>query len=432
MKKILLSLSILISGITTAQYVDKAGSAAASGAVHSYYHDQVDNLLYAIGPVSNAGGQTISGVMSWNGSDWTPKGDQTLLGGPLITGAYNSITRHKDTLYAMAAQINHSSGNPMSFLMYWDAAAGNWKNKSYGVFGNEYTLVSYSDTLFIVGNISGGLDLSEDISKYASLGKMAYWSGGKWNNYGTNPSFNGNPKGAVIVNGALYVENYKYQNGVWTDLGTMQTIHSIGKWGSKVVYSVETGVGNYSIMMYDGATLSTIGTTDAEVKSIAEFGDTLAVCGLGLKDVNGTTVNRVASYDGTTWRTVFPTYIQGTGAFRLGGFHNQLLVSAENGGWYDTSTGAVSIGSIVLVGGALTVDAKEIENTSVVAFPNPSNGVVSFTSVCDAISVYSATGQLLISKTNSQQVNLSGYASGVYSVKIQIDGNSKVINLIKK
>lgn len=157
------------------------------------------------------------------------------------------------------------------------------------------------------------------------------------------------------MNGALYVENYKYQNGVWTDLGTMQTIHSIGKWGNKVVYSVETGSGNYSIMMYDSATLSTIATTDA-----------------------------------------------------------------------------VNIGSIVLVGGALTVDAKEIENASVVAFPNPSNGVVSFTSVCDAISVYSATGQLLISKTNSQQVDLSGHVAGVYLVKIQIDGNSKVFNLIKK
>lgn len=341
----------LFSAFLNAQTVDVAGSSPTTGDIKEFFYDSTDDLLYGIGRVSNAGGQTVEGIVAWDGTDWTAKGDQSLLDGPLA-GNYNpnSITRNGDTLYAMAADITHPEGYQMGFLMYWDETVSNWKNKTYGVFGNDYQLVSYSDTLFIVGNVSGGLDLSEAIADYNSLGDMAYWTGTRWEKYTSAPDFDQNTLRAVVIGGALYIGGYKYEAGVWTNSGLPNCINSLGKWGSKVVYSTYEGGTNY-IKTYDGTTLSTIGISDAEITGITEYDSKLAVCGLGIDDIDGAIINKVGSFDGTTWSTLFPSYIQGTGAHRVAGYHNQLLVSAEDGVFYNTQSTPFSIGSIVLIAG---------------------------------------------------------------------------------
>ncbi|MCB9360856.1 MAG: hypothetical protein H6588_06090, partial [Flavobacteriales bacterium] len=346
----------LFSAFLNAQTVDVAGSSPTTGDIKEFFYDSTDDLLYGIGRVSNAGGQTVEGIVAWNGTDWVAKGDQSLLDGPLA-GNYspNSITRNGDTLYAMAADITHSEGYPMGFLMYWDETVSNWKNKTYGVFGNDYQLVSYSDTLFIVGNVSGGLDLSEAIADYNSLGDMAYWTGTRWEKYTSAPDFYQNTLRAVVIGDALYVGGYKYEAGVWTDSGLPNCIISMGKWGDKVVYSTYESGTNY-IKTYDGFTFTTIGVSDGEITGIAEYDSKLAVCGLGLDDIDGTTINKVGSFDGTTWSTLFPSYIQGTGAHKVAGYHNQLLVSSEDGVFYNTQSTPFSIGSIVLIGGPMALN----------------------------------------------------------------------------
>lgn len=432
MKKQITILLLFIATIASAQTIDVAGSAPTSGAIQDFYYDAVDDLLYGIGPFTNAGGQAVQGMVAWNGSDWVAKGDVSLLGGARATGTDNSIMRNGDTLYAMAATMTHPENFGMSMLMYWDKSVSNWKNKTYGVFGNEYHLVSYNDTLFIVGNVSGGLDLSEASALYAGLGNMAYWNGSRWIKYASAPSFWSNPKGAVVVNGVLYIEDYKYQAGVWTKVTGTEGVESIGKWGNKVVYCVKEG-GNYNIKTYDGTTITTIGVADARVDGIAEYGSKLAVCGIGLGDINGTTVKKIASFDGTTWETLFAPHQGGTGVRRVGGYHNQLIASAENGGFYDTKAiPVVSYGSTVLIGGSLTVDVKTLEGSSLTIYPNPTNSQLNFSTTCDLVQVYSVNGSELLSVQNTNSIDVSDLASGMYYITITAEGTVTNSSFLKQ
>lgn len=68
-------------------------------------------------------------------------------------------------------------------------------------------------------------------------------------------------------------------------------------------------------------------------------------------------------------------------------------------------------------------------------FPNPTRGLITISTneVISEIIVYNALGQKIISIRNSQEIDLSDRASGLYYVNIlSEDGNSEVIKIIKK
>lgn len=435
MKSLYIFALTLISASLSAQNVDVAGSSPTSGNIKDFYYDSVDDLLYGIGSVSNAGGETVYGVVSWDGVDWTAKGDQSQLGGPII-GADNpnSIMRNGDTLYAMGVAMLHPENYQMVFLMYWDESISNWKNKSYGIFGNEYQLVSYSDTLFVVGNISGGLGMSEDVNAYNSLGQMAYWTGSRWEKY-SNPSFSQNPVGAEVLNGALYVDDYKYENGVWTNIGPIEGVVSMGLWGDKIVYGTEEFGGSYFIKEYNGTAVTTIGTSDARITGVSEYGLNLAVCGLGVGDINGETVKKIGAFDGTTWSTLFPDFVGGTGVYKVGKYHNQLIASAEDGGYWNTESTPFSLGSIVLFGGNLVLGSTELEsNKSLHVYPNPTQSTIHIESDKDIqkVELYNSH-QRLIDETNGiESLDLSGLDLGVYYLHVTTSNGTGVKKVIKQ
>ena len=429
MKKIYIALfSVLLGSQTFAQTVDIAGTAACTGSIHSFYHDPVDDLLYGIGSVSSAGGQTVSGIVAWNGSNWTAKGDQSMLtGSGLASQTIWNICRNKDTLYAMADKADHSLGAPVGLLMYWDNNSSNWKSKSYGVFGNSYHLVSHNDTLFVVGNISGGLDLSEDVSKYASLGSMAYWNGIKWLKYNTAPSFNSNPNGAVSLNGTLYVDNFKYQNGVWTNLNVTSSgeIKALAAWGNKVVYGVETGAVN-EVMMYDGTSVTTLGSFDHVIRSIAQYDGKVAVCG-NFDQVSGSAIEEIAIWDGSAWSGV-DTSFNGT-VTTLGGYHNQLLVSSQEGyPFYDTKK-LSSLGSIGLLGGSIQVDVFTVNTSEISVYPNPTTGILFLGNTYESVEILDISGANILVATNTNQIDLSGLSAGTYYLRVN---NSDVLPVVKQ
>ena len=76
-------------------------------------------------------------------------------------------------------------------------------------------------------------------------------------------------------------------------------------------------------------------------------------------------------------------------------------------------------------------DVKSIEET-VSVYPNPSNGIVNvdlqgLVAKNASIEVYNAMGQLILSNNYSEsnskfEINLSGNASGVYTIKLIADG----------
>jgi len=77
---------------------------------------------------------------------------------------------------------------------------------------------------------------------------------------------------------------------------------------------------------------------------------------------------------------------------------------------------------------SLSVAAQEINE--IVAFPNPTKGMVRFSGLEQAtkIQVYSPLGQLVLEKSATNEIDLSSFARGIYLVKV-FDGEK--VQLIK-
>ena len=259
---------------------------------------------------------------------------------------------------------------------------------------------------------------------------MAYWNGSRWVKYASAPSFNYNPNGAVSLNGTLYLDNYSYSNGIWTNLNVSASgeVKAIAAWGNNIIYGVEDGATN-EVKMFDGSTVSTLGSFDHSIRSIAQYDGKFAVCG-NFDDVSGASIEEIAIWDGSAWSGV-DTSFNGT-VTTLGGYHNQLLISSQEGyPFYDTKLLA-AIGSIGILGGAIQVDVRTIEGNRVGAYPNPTTGILFFSENVALVELFDGTGSLVLSESNVNQIELAKLSTGLYFVRLSTDVGVETTTVVKK
>tara|TARA_R110002050_G_scaffold295080_1_gene453539 strand:- start:70 stop:1656 length:1587 start_codon:yes stop_codon:yes gene_type:complete len=77
----------------------------------------------------------------------------------------------------------------------------------------------------------------------------------------------------------------------------------------------------------------------------------------------------------------------------------------------------------------LSVDKLFSDNLHV--YPNPTNGYVNFNMSLDVIDVYDVSGKNVLSKTNSETINLENLKNGIYIVKVISDEKYSVLKIIK-
>jgi len=81
---------------------------------------------------------------------------------------------------------------------------------------------------------------------------------------------------------------------------------------------------------------------------------------------------------------------------------------------------------------ALPVGINETSKLSeIVIYPNPSNGIFNFkdTKSLKQVEVYNLLGEQILSQSNQKQINLSGFANGIYYARIN---NDVVVKLLKE
>jgi len=86
----------------------------------------------------------------------------------------------------------------------------------------------------------------------------------------------------------------------------------------------------------------------------------------------------------------------------------------------------------------LASSVDELTNADIVAYPNPSNGIVSFKGMELSnqyeMTVYDSFGKFILSSKNENSINLENAAPGIYMVNIVLDGSkliSKKITIVK-
>ncbi|HPB02476.1 MAG TPA: T9SS type A sorting domain-containing protein, partial [Bacteroidales bacterium] len=66
----------------------------------------------------------------------------------------------------------------------------------------------------------------------------------------------------------------------------------------------------------------------------------------------------------------------------------------------------------------IVLGVEEAHNSDLIVYPNPTSGVLYlYNSVFEKVEVYDSFGQLVIAKTNTDQIDLSSLANGNYFVK---------------
>lgn len=81
-----------------------------------------------------------------------------------------------------------------------------------------------------------------------------------------------------------------------------------------------------------------------------------------------------------------------------------------------------------------TLEMSDLSIVENVVFPNPTSNLFYISGPCEKSTVYDSFGKIILEKSwkesEVKKINLIGYSSGIYFVKLTIEGNSKVHRLI--
>ncbi len=225
-------------------------------------------------------------------------------------------------------------------------------------------------------------------------------------------------------------------DGYGTDL-TASSIHIIDPNDNNGVYSMSSGKflpENY-FWSYDGTILGEVmqGSSRCGVQ-IMSNGNAL---------INETQTGRLTEVDNAgnvVWVYIIPiadnsTFNQfeapiGNGAFRANRYSESY--TGFNGVTFNNTGIIEDVNSISAnCSNLLSVNNSYFNNLNV--YPNPTKDFLNFNfdKRIDQIRVYDLSGKVVLSKTNSEFINLENLADGLYLIKISADKNSEFIKIMK-
>ncbi len=294
-----------VSAIRVARYNGQQWSALGAG-----FASQV-TALTAFAPAGGsaslyAGGLFSGGVARWNGVQWTTVGTAGLTGG---TVAVSAMTVFDDDgagpnppYLLVTGTFTHADGIPVQNVAKWDGAS--WS----------------------AGPGYGGQIMAMQVFN-GSAPAMLY--------------------GGALTNGLLRLTGTSWSNYTWTNLGVAtNTVRSLCQYAPAsgnpaIIYGgdfLKPAAPGNRIARYDGTAATAVGTgvgMEARVYTLTSFGDTspLLIAGGSFTSVDGTSMSRIACWDGTAWSGI------------LGGANNSVraLTTVHLGGE-----------ALLAVGGAFT------------------------------------------------------------------------------
>lgn len=341
--------------------------------------------LYAGGHFTLAGGTSANNIAKWNGSIWTSVG-----AGLNISGYVESLVANDSILYVGGYSITTAGGIPVSNIAKWNGI--NWSNLGTGITpigGDVAALEIYGNEVYAAGGFTGAGGVS--------VSNIAKWNGTNWSSVGTGIT------GEVLV---LKVYNSKlYAGGVFSIAGGIPAPY-IANWNGAIWDSVGGGIDFY-------------------VDALTVYDSSLYAGGL-FWNAGGVPVNNIAQWNGIAWNSVgggIPNFSGNTTPIvkDLAVFNSSLYAAGN----FNTLTGGPSNYIAKWNSATVNINEKLIVNVLNV-FPNPfSTQTILQTSIMlkDAtLTVYNTYGQQVkqIKNISGQTVTLNrdNLSSGLYFLRL--------------
>lgn len=169
---------------------------------------EFNSQIYVCGEFDKVGGQSISGIMKWNGSSWEDVGGG-LLGNiqgssPLMYP--HQMYVHNNELY-IVGNFRYAGGIEVNGVAKWDGTT--WTALGSGFNSTVYAVGSYSGELFVGG------DFTQSGSQ--ALGRIAKWDGTDW----ISPGFGFEPQSTMDY---TFVHTFLEENGGLFILGGLKQV----------------------------------------------------------------------------------------------------------------------------------------------------------------------------------------------------------------
>ncbi|MBW8050132.1 MAG: T9SS type A sorting domain-containing protein [Cytophagales bacterium] len=376
---LLLSL-ITLSFKAKAQTWDSVGT-GMNGGVGAFVVDTVNNILYAGGGFTTAGGVSANNIAKWDGTSWDS------LGSGLNSGV-QALAIYNDTLYA-AGSFTLAGGISAKYIAKWNGTS--WDSVGTGMDSDVMTLAVYNNTLYAGGFFStaGGV----------SAPTIAKWDGSNWSSVGTGTN--------LFVLSLAALNTVLYVGGLFTTAGGVSAIN-IAQWNGTSWDSLGSGLGDpfadqvlaidsfngevyaggtfinsgamsiYRIARWNGASWDSVGTgMNFDVESLTNYNNELYAGGL-FTTAGGVAANYIAKWNGTNW------YPVGTGmngwVYSLIEYNGELYAGGDF-----TTAGGINANYIARwnadtcgITSSFTSSATTICEGEIINFTNTSTGAITY------------------------------------------------------
>jgi len=430
------------------------------------YSDSITNLLYIGGSNVNANGINYSGIVAYNGTNFSSLGNgsnclhHNYYGG--FSAVVHSVINYKNEIYA-GGFFKYADTNIVNSIARWDGT--NWLPVDKGVIsktstqnGSVRALFIFQDTLYVGGafdSIAGSNIECDGIVK---------WDGTNW-----HPIADIDTTDYIRVDAIAEYNNKIYIGG---NFEIAQNDRNIARWdgnqwhsvgggmhgfmdnvSSLVVYkgylyaggsfSQEHGnIGNY-IARWDGNEWSEVGgsvqgitpTGNAQIHGMGIYNDELWVGG-ALSYAGGIPAKWIAKWDGEKWCSMEQGF---DNRVRLFAVYNDMLyvgggfkyIGNQNIPYIAKWTGGSYVDTCSTPSGIIDIAKEEKE---IIVYPNPANNILSIVSDKDIVSyeIFSITGQKIKRGKYSEQININELTYGLYFIRVNMKNISKTLKFIKE
>jgi hypothetical protein len=248
----------------------------ASSHVRAATFDRFGNL-YIGGDFSKVGGVNANRIARWNGNTWNA------VGGGIYGTVHALAADPAGDIYA-GGSFPYADTTPAANIAKWNGTS--WSPVGTGINGVVMTLKA--DEL---GNVYAGGDFSQAGGKEAR--NVAVWNGTAWQPLGQGTSYaslNSGDTGWVVLSLALDRSGNLYAGGTFTKAGTVNA-SKVAKWNGSSWSALGSGF---------PTTQDQFRPVKVSALAIDSAGK-LYAAGDFTMSAGGTTVNCIASWNGTTW-----------------------------------------------------------------------------------------------------------------------------------
>ncbi|WKZ76252.1 MAG: T9SS type A sorting domain-containing protein [Vicingaceae bacterium] len=479
MKKITL-VTLIAFTTTLAAAQNWAAVGVVSNGVYTLYTDTIDDVLYTGGPFTYFEGDTVFGIVKYDGSNFYRMGcglewDCNFIpGGGNISVRPNSIARYNNEIY-MTGNFTKSNNVTLNGLARWDG--NNWQPCGTGL-KNEYGGNSAGLSLKVLNNELYVCGIGFDSCAGVPANGIAKYNGVSWSAVHNIPRFNPNESNYIydmeIYNGDIYVSGNFYDSiggDIWriarwngsqwvgVDGGMKGGIGGVNKmvvykgllYAAGVFGSAGSNPHAKGIATWDGTKWENVGggiyypwPMSMQIFDMKVYKDKLYIVG-AFTSAGGKPIKYLASWDGTDWcgfglsDTTFYN-----GIITLSFYQDTLYVG---GGFWsvDGDTNIARIAKYIgtgpdTCGNTTGINESKMQTEGLRVYPNPasSNLTVEWSKELQvqSLTVFDYLGREVLNNqlnnnTGNIQLDVSAFTRGMYFLRLQTDKKNITKKFIK-